>query len=78
MSAFLFQLVRVAHIWNLVEYAITDMVYRIFSNLFLATDSSSRLLNIYLSRLANPSYIKNIYRTFTLIVLIPFSCILVR
>ena len=78
MSTFLFQLVRVVYIQNSVKYAIANMVYYIFFSLFLATNSSSRLLNIYLSQLANPSYIKNIYYISILIVLIPFSCILVR
>ena len=78
ISASLFQLVRVAYIWNLVEYTIADVVCCIFSSLFLATNSSFRLLNICLSQLANPFYIKNMYYAFILVVLIPFSCILVR
>ena len=78
ISTFLFQLVRVAYIWNSVKYAIANIVYHIFSSLSLVTDSSSRLPNIYLSQLANPSYIKNMYCTSILVVLIPFSCILVR
>ena len=78
ISASLFQLVRVAHIWNLVKYAITKVVCCMFSNLSLATNSSFRLLNIYLSQLANFFYIKNIYRASTLVVPIPFSCILVK
>ena len=78
MSASLFQLVCVAHIWNSVEYAIAEVVYYIFFNLSSATNFSSRLLNICLSRLANPSYIENMYRAFTLVVPILFSYILVR
>ena len=78
MSASLFQLVCVAHIWNLVKYAIAKVVCHMFFNLFLATNSSFRLLNIYLSRLVNPSYIENMYRASILVVPIPFSCILVR
>ena len=49
-----------------------------FFNLSSATNSSSGLLNIYLSQLVNPFYIKNIYYTSTLVVLILFSCILVK
>ena len=78
ISTFLFQLVRVAHIQNSVKYAITEVVYCMFSNLSLATDSFSRLLNICLSRLANPFYVKNMYRTSILVVPIPFSCILIK
>ena len=78
ISTSLFQLVCVTHIQNSVKYTIANIVYCIFSNLFLATDSSSRLLNICLSRLANLSYVKNIYCAFILVVLIPFSCILVK
>ena len=78
ISTFLFQLVYIAHIWNSVEYTIADIVYYIFLNLFLAINSSSRLLNICLSQLANLSYIKNIYHAFILVVLIPFSCISVK
>ena len=78
ISAFLFQLVRIAHIQNLVKYAIADVVYYIFSNLSLATDSSSRLLNICLSQLVNPFYIKNIYHTFILVVFSPFIYTSVR
>ena len=78
ISAFLFQLVHVAYIQNSVEYAIANIVYCIFLNLSLATNSSSGLLNIYLSQLANPSYVKNIYYTSILVVPILFSCILVK
>ena len=74
----LFQLVYVAHIWNSVKYTITEVVCYIFSNLSLATNSSSGLLNICLSQLANPSHVKNMYRTSTLVVPILFSCISVR
>ena len=49
-----------------------------FSNLSLATDSSFKLLNICLSQLANPSYVKNMYHASILVVPIPFSYILVR
>ena len=69
---------RVAHIWNSVEYAIADMVYCNILSLFLAINSSSRLLNIYLSQLVNPFHIENIYCTSILVELIPFSCILVK
>ena len=78
ISAFLFQLVRIAHIWNSVEYTIADVVCCIFSSLSLATNSSSRLPNICLSQLVNPSYVENMYRASTLVVLILFSCILVK
>ena len=78
INAFLFQLMRVAYIWNSVKYTIANIVYCIFSSLSLATNSSSRLLNIYLSWLANPSYIKNIYHASILVVLILFSYILVK
>ena len=78
ISASLFQLVRVAYIWNLVKYAITKVVYYIFFNLSLAINSSSRLPNICLSQLANPSYVENIYRASTLVVPIPFSYISVK
>ena len=78
ISTSLFQLVRVAYIWNLGKYTITNMVYYRFLSLSLAINSLSRLLNIYLSQLANPFYIKNIYYTSILVVLIPFSCILVK
>ena len=78
ISTSLFQLVCVAYIWNSVKYAIADIVYYIFLNLSLATNSSSRLLNIYLSQLANPFYIKNIYRAFILVVFNLLSCTLVR
>ena len=78
ISAFLFQLVRITYIQNSVKYAIANVVYCMFSSLFLVINSSSRLLNIYLSQLANPSHIKNIYRTFILVVPILFSCILVK
>ena len=78
ISTSLFQLVYVAYIQNSVKYTITNIVCCIFSSLFLATNSSFRLLNICLSQLVNLSYIKNIYRAFILVVLIPFSCILVR
>ena len=78
MSTFLFQLVCVAHIWNSVEYTIANIVYCIFFCLSLAINSSSKLLNICLSQLVNPFYIKNMYRTSILVVLIPFSYILVR
>ena len=78
ISAFLFQLVCVAYIQNSVKYTIADVVYYIFLSLFLATNSSSRLLNICLSQLANLFYIKNMYYISILIVLIPFSCILVK
>ena len=54
------------------------MVYYIILNLSLAIDSSSRLLNIYLSLLVNPFYIKNMYCTSILVVLILFSYILVK
>ena len=74
----LFQLVCVAYIWNSVKYIITNAVCCKFLNLFLATNSSSKLLNIYLSQLINPSYVKNMYHTSILVVLIPFSCILVK
>ena len=77
-NTFLFQLVRVAYIQNLVEYIITNVVCCKFSSLFLAINSLSRLLNICLSQLANPFYIKNIYYTFILVVPIPFNCILVK
>ena len=78
ISTFLFQLVRVAHIWNSVKYIITNAVCYKFLNLSLAINSSSRLLNIYLSQLANPSHIKNIYCTFILVVFSPFNCTLVK
>ena len=78
MSASLFQLVCIVYIQNSVKYAIADVVYYIFSSLSSATNSSFRLLNICLSQLTNPSYIKNIYYTSILVVLIPFSCISVR
>ena len=78
ISTSLFQLVRVAYIQNLVKYAIANIVYYIFSSLFLAINSSSRLLNIYLSQLANLFYIKNIYYTSILVMLILFSCILIK
>ena len=54
------------------------MVCYIFLSLFLATDFSFRLLNIYLNQLINLFYIKNIYYISILIILILFSCILVR
>ena len=69
---------RIAYIWNSVKYIINDTVYYKFLSLSLAINSLSRLLNIYLSQLANPFYIKNIYRTFILIVFNPFSYILVK
>ena len=78
ISTSLFQLVRVAYIWNLGKYTITNMVYYRFLSLSLAINSLSRLLNIYLNQLANPFYIKNIYHTSILVELIPFSCILVK
>ena len=78
ISTFLFQLVCVTYIWNSVKYTLADIVYYIFLNLSLATNSSSRLLNIYLSQLVNPFYIKNIYCASILVVLILFSCILVK
>ena len=73
ISTFLFQLVRITHIWNSVKYIITNIVYYKFLNLSLTINSLSRLLNIYLSQLANPFYIKNIYRTFILVVFNPFN-----
>ena len=78
INIFLFQLIYITYIQNSVKYAIANVVYYIFSNLFLATNSSFRLLNIYLSQLVNPFYVKNIYRTFILVVPILFSCILVK
>ena len=78
ISTFLFQLVHITHIQNSVKYTIANMVCYIFSSLSLAINSSSRLLNIYLSRLANPSYVKNMYYTSILVVPILFSYILVR
>ena len=78
ISVSLFYLVRVAYIQNLVEYIIANIVYYKFLSLFLAINSLSRLLNIYLSWLANPFYIKNIYHTSTLVVFNPFNCTLVR
>ena len=78
ISAFLFQLVYITHIWNSIKYTITNIIYYIFFSLFLATNSSFKLLNICLSQLANPSHIKNIYCVFILVVLILFSCILVK
>ena len=41
-------------------------------------NSLFKLLNIYLSQLANPSHIKNIYCTFILVVFNPFDCTLVK
>ena len=78
ISTSLFQLVRITHIWNSVKYTITDVVCYIFSSLSLATNSSSGLLNICLSQLANPFYIKNMYYASILVVLILFSYISVR
>ena len=78
ISTSLFQLVYVAHIQNSVEYIITNIICCKFSSLSLTINSSFRLLNICLSQLANPSYIKNMYRTSILVELILFSCILVR
>ena len=78
ISASLFQLVCIAYIQNSVKYTIANIVYCIFLSLSLATNSSSRLPNICLSQLANPFYIKNMYHTSILVVLIPFSCILVK
>ena len=78
ISTSLFQLVYVAHIQNSVEYIITNIVCCKFSSLSLTINSSFRLLNICLSQLANPSYIKNMYRASILVELILFSCILVR
>ena len=78
ISTFLFQLVHIAYIQNLVKYTIANTVYCKFLSLFLAINSLSRLLNICLSQLANPSYIKNIYRAFILVIFNPFNCTLVR
>ena len=78
ISAFLFQLVRVTYIWNLVKYIITNTVYCKFLSLSLVINSLSKLLNIYLNQLVNPSYIKNIYHTFILVVFNPFDYILVK
>ena len=78
ISTSLFQLVYITYIQNSVKYAITNIVYYIFLSLFLATNFFFRLLNIYLSQLINLFYIKNMYYTSILIVLIPFSCILVK
>ena len=69
---------RIAYIWNSAKYIITDTVYYKFLSLSLVINSLSRLLNIYLSQLANPFYIKNIYHTFILIVFNPFIYILVK
>ena len=69
---------RVAHIWNLVEYIIANAVCYKFLSLSLAINSLSRLPNICLSRLANPFYIKNMYRTSILVVFNPFDCTLVK
>ena len=69
---------RVAHIWNSVEYAITNIICHNVLNLSLANNFLFRLLNICLSQLANPFYIKNIYRTSILVVFNLFSCTLVR
>ena len=74
----LFQLVCVAYIQNSVKYIITNTVYYKFLSLFLVINSLFRLLNIYLSQLANPFYIKNIYHTFILVVFNPFNCTLVK
>ena len=78
ISTSLFQLVCVAYIQNLIKYIIADTVYYKFLNLFLAINFLSRLLNIYLSWVVNPFYIKNIYHTSILVVFNPFSCTLVR
>ena len=78
ISAFLFQLVCVAHIQNSVKYVIANTVYYNFLILSLTINSLSKLLNIYLSQLANPSYIKNIYCAFILVVLNPFNCTSVK
>ena len=78
ISTSLFQLVHVAHIQNSVEYTITNIVYYNILSLFLDINSLSRLLNIYLSQLTNPFYIKNMYRASILVVFNPFSYTLVR
>ena len=78
ISAFLFQLVCVAYIWNSVKYIIANTVCYKFLSLFLVINSLFRLLNIYLSQLANPSYIKNIYYTSILVVFNLFNCTLVK
>ena len=78
ISAFLFQLVRVAYIQNSVKYIIADAVYYKFLSLFLAINSLSRLLNIRLSQLVNPFYIKNMYHIFILVVFNPYNYTLVK
>ena len=78
ISTFLFQLVCVAHIQNSVKYIIANAVYYKFLSLSLAINSLFRLLNIYLSQLVNPSYIKNMYYIFILVVFNSFNCILIR
>ena len=78
INTFLFQLVYVTYIQNLVKYAIANIVYYNILNLFLAINFLFRLLNIYLSQLVNPFYVKNMYYTFILIVFNPFNCTLVK
>ena len=78
ISTFLFWLVYITYIQNSVKYTITDIVCYIFLSLFLAINSSSRLLNIYLSQLANPSYIKNMYCIYILVIFNPFNYTLVK
>ena len=69
---------RVAYIQNLVKYVIANMVYYNVLNLSLAINSLFRLPNIYLSWLANPFYVKNMYRTFILVVFNLFDYTLVK
>ena len=57
---------------------VTDNGYCIILSLFLAINSSLGLLNIYIIYLQNSSYNKNMYYTFQLIVVKPFSYISVR
>ena len=78
ISAFLFQLVHVAHIQNSVKYIIANTVCHKFLSLSLVINSLSRLSNICLSQLVNPFYIKNIYYTSILVVFSPFNCTSVR
>ena len=70
--------VCVTYIWNSVKYAIADDVYCIILSLFLAIDFFLKLLNICIMHLQNPSHNKNMYCTFQLVVVKPFSYILVR
>ena len=63
---------------NSVKYVLANKVYQIILSFFLANNSFSKPLNIYISLLQNPSYIKNMNCTSQLVVFMPFTYISIK